>query len=268
MIHIATVHWQDDKWIDIQLDHFQKYITEDYRIYAFLNVPNVKDDNRFYYISKENIRQHDIKLNILADIIRFSSSNHEDLIFFIDGDAFPINDIVKFVRSKIEKHKLIAIQRLENNGDLQPHPSFCATTIKFWSEINGDWHKGDGWKNYQGREIKDVGGALLRILNESKVNWYKMHRSRSLNENPVCYGIYEDVIYHHGSGFRNNINRALLYNNGLIKPYKRLLLKLLKRIPNDLVRRIKFKIKNRLLKESNLESDEIFTYIKKQKPFL
>lgn len=274
MIHIATVHWQDDKWINIQLEHFQKYITEDFRVYAFLNGIDKKYDDNFYYVSRENIRPHYIKLNILADIIGFSSTNSEDLIFFIDGDAFPIDDIVGFIRSRIEKHKLVAIQRLENGGDLQPHPSFCATSIDFWNEINGNWHKKDGWENPQGRKIRDVGGTLLRLLNENQVDWYKMHRSRGLSDNPVSYGIYEDVIYHHGAGFRDNMNRATLNNNGLNYLHNRLITKFLNKLPDDLIHRIKQKlnptqrIKNRLIKESNRESNEIFADIKNQNPFI
>ena len=171
MIHIATVHWQNDRWINIQLEHIKHFIKEEYRVYAFLNGISKNFSDSFYYISKENIIEHYIKLNILADIIRFSSTNDDDLLLFLDGDAFPVSDIIGFIRTRLENHKLVAIQRFENCGDIQPHPAFCATSIKFWNEIEGNWGKEVGWKDNQGSEIKDVGGTLLGKLNEKGVNF-------------------------------------------------------------------------------------------------
>jgi len=48
MIYIATVHWQSDRWIDIQLQFLQWNIKEEFRVFAFLN--NVPEDHisKFY----------------------------------------------------------------------------------------------------------------------------------------------------------------------------------------------------------------------------
>ena len=61
---------------------------------------------------------------------------------------------------------LLAVKRLENNGDIQPHSLFCATTVGFWRQINGDWNYGYEWLNNQNRHVTDVGGNLLKILND------------------------------------------------------------------------------------------------------
>jgi hypothetical protein len=203
MIHIATVHWKDDRWVDVQIKYLQKNLESPFRIYAFLN--NLPEDHsgKYFYSSIEPIKQHAVKLNVLADIIAFASDNDNDIIMFLDGDAFPIKALDSFLTANIEKHKLIAVQRLENNRDIQPHPSFCATTMKFWKELKGDWKKGFEWETPQGEKTTDVGGYLLKELQKRHIDWHPLLRTNRHNEyHPLFFGIYDDIIYHHGAGFR------------------------------------------------------------------
>ncbi len=208
MIHIATVHWQDDRWIDIQLKYLNANVTHPFKIYAFLNGLERDHRSKFFYSSSEPIRSHAIKLNLLADMAAFNAEHGDDLLIFIDGDAFPVGDVLQFARSKLNEYPLVAILRRENDGDIQPHPSFCVTTIKFWKEIDGDWKDGFGWKNTRGENVTDVGGNLLKILNEKKIDWYPMLRSNRRDLHPLWFGLYEDLIYHHGAGFRQPVSRA------------------------------------------------------------
>lgn len=231
MIHIATIHWQTDKWIDIQKRYLDKFIKKEYRLYAFLNGIDQRRDSKFYFVSREPICEHYIKLNILANIIRFAAKNTDDLIFFLDGDAFPVGDIVKLVREKIQKHKLIAIQRIENNGDKQPHPAFCATTVGFWQEIEGDWSPGYTWENSIGQQITDVGGELLKKMEQFNVSWFPMHRTGQLHNDPLWFGIYENVLYHHNCGFRKGLGRIILKNEGIEKANNSLLARILNKLP-------------------------------------
>ncbi len=62
MLHILTVHWNDDKWIDIQLDYLRKHIRQPYKVYAFLNNISVEHRKKFFYSSIEPIKEHAIKL--------------------------------------------------------------------------------------------------------------------------------------------------------------------------------------------------------------
>jgi hypothetical protein len=208
MINIATVHWQDDSWIDVQLDHLKRNMTEPFRVYAWLN--DVPGDHRhkFHYVNTEPVPQHAVKLNILADLIYFDSNRDDDLIIFLDGDAFPIGDFVGFVRQKLKQYPLVAVQRSENNGDLQPHPCCCVTTVAFWRKIGGDWKQGYTWVDPQGKSMTDVGGNLLGILHREKVDWYPMHRSNRVNLHPLWFGIYDGLIYHHGAAFRGPFSRT------------------------------------------------------------
>lgn len=205
MIYIATVHWKTDKWIDIQLSYLKRFIKPDFRVFAFLNSLPLDHSHKFYYSSTEDITSHAIKLNLLADLIIQNSTSDDDWIIFLDGDAFPIGDIIEFGETYLEHHPLLAVRRDEHLGEKQPHPCFCLTTVKFWKEIMGDWNSGYEWKRNDGNYITDVGGNLLKILEEKKINWFPLLRTNKINLNPLLFGVYDDLIYHHGAGFRTPI---------------------------------------------------------------
>ncbi len=206
MIHVLTIHWHSEDWIDIQLKYLKKHINEPYRVYAFLNdVPQTeKHQEKFFYSSTENIKSHPIKLNLLADLATFAAESDDDYLVFLDGDAFPIESISAFKNKVFPKHPLAAIQRLENNGDTQPHPCFCMTTVGYWNKIQGDWKAGDvKWLDKFGNKVWDVGGQMLKIMQDHQVDWYKLNRSNQHSLHPLLFGVYDDLIYHHGAAFRN-----------------------------------------------------------------
>lgn len=262
MIHIAIVHWNTGKWIDIQLTYLRKHIRSPYRVYAWLNdVPSAPLD-AFYYTCSEPVVSHAVKLNILADIIYFSSNREDDILIFLDGDAFPIGDIEPLIEKKLSDYRLIAVQRLENSGDIQPHPCFCATTVGFWKSIRGDWKGGYKWRNNEGRWITDVGGNLLKQLRHSGVEFYPLLRSNKRNLHPLLFGIYEDVIYHHGAGFRDPLTRI---DQAQFKG--RFINNLASRIPSrygDRLRRILF---SGLIAERNLLVERVFKKIQEDPNF-
>jgi hypothetical protein len=202
MIHVLTVHWKDDRWVDIQLAYLRRNVPAPFQVYAFLN--HLARDHRakYFYSSQENIASHAVKLNLMADMVALHSANHDDWLLFLDGDAFPVADIVAYGEEKLKKHPLAAIQRVENHGDIQPHPSFCLTTIRFWKEIGGDWKEGFCWTDQSGESVTDVGGNLLEILNNRGVDWFPMRRSNKTDLHPLWFGLYDGVVYHHGAGFR------------------------------------------------------------------
>ena len=207
MIHIATIHWNSARWIAPQQAYLRKHLKSEFRIYAWLNnIPDAPRDG-FYYTCTEPITLHAVKLNLLADIILATSPPDDDLLIFLDGDAFPIGDIESFIRPKLNGSKLAAVQRLENNGDSQPHPCFCAATVGFWRQIKGDWKEGYSWKNKDGEAVNDVGGNLLGQLIEHNIKWTPLLRSNRVNLHPLFFGLYENLIYHHGAGFRKVLCR-------------------------------------------------------------
>lgn len=201
MIYIATVHWETDKWIDIQLKYFEKNIAQPYRVYAFLSGEACKHKGKYHFTCCEPIVEHAIKLNLLARFISLQASN-DDVIIFIDGDAFPVKPLDNFITKTLQHYPLAAIRRTENIGDIQPHPSFCFTTVGFWKSIEGDWSEGYQWETTAGIRRTDVGGNLLKTLIDKKIDWLPLERTSQLTHHGLMFGIYADLVYHHGAGFR------------------------------------------------------------------
>lgn len=231
MIHVLTVHWRDDAWVDIQLKYFEKHLRAPYKTYAFLSYLPQIHKSKYFYASYEKIKSHGSKLNILADMAALHSTDENDWLMFIDGDAFPIGDIVEYGKEKLRHFPLIAIRRDENFGDRQPHPSFCLTTIKFWKEIEGDWRVGATWINDLGEEKRDVGGNVLASLNERGYNWHPMLRSNTMNLHALWFGIYDNIIYHHGAGFRPQISYYDRKTRGISKTFNDLHMRYLSKLP-------------------------------------
>jgi hypothetical protein len=216
-IHVATVHWETDQWIDVQLRKLAEHLARDHLVYAFLNEVPGDWRHRFFYASTEDIEEHPMKLNLLGDIISLRA-RADDLLLFIDGDAFPVAPIDELA-ALLPSNPLIAVQRLENDGDRQPHPCFCLTTAGFWREIEGDWHRGHKWSNAYGNRITDVGGNLLEIMERERIPWLPLRRMNQINPHPVLFGVYgiseTPFVYHHGAGFRDPITRFDLNAAGL-----------------------------------------------------
>lgn len=206
MINIATVHHKTDKWIDIQLRYIRRHIKRPYRIYACVSCAKKDFSDMFFFVSSKK-GTHTEKLNYLAHEIALRSRD-DDMLIFMDGDTFPISDdLISFVREKIKRRSLVAVKRIENNGDMQPHPSFCATTVGFWRGICGNWNKGYCWRDIRGRKITDTGADLLKKLNDNHIDWYPLIRTNRNNLHPLWFGIYGGMVYHHGAGFRNPFSR-------------------------------------------------------------
>ncbi len=258
MIHIVTIHWKDDRWVDVQLNYLKKNITKPFKVYAFLNSLSGNHQSKFFYSSTEDIKSHPIKLNLLADMAILNSTEDKDWLMFLDGDAFPIGDIVTFGNDKLGKYPLIAIQRKENLGDIQPHPSFCLTTIKFWRDIEGDWKAGCNWQNLFGYPVSDVGGNLLSILNDRGIDWYPMIRSNRNNLHPLLFGIYENLIYHQGAGFRRPLSRIDEYNLNIF-------FRLLRKLPDVIRKRIP--IGDIVCRENKILSEKVYKFILKDPDF-
>jgi hypothetical protein len=201
VLHVATVHWKDDRWIDIQLAYLERYAAQPYRTYAFLNKLPEDHSRKFFYSSDEQIKDHATKLNLLGDLMAAHAGDDSDPVLFVDGDAFPIAPLAPAVESLGPDQPLIAVRRAEM-GDPQPHPCFCLTTIGFWREIDGDWHSGHKWKNDAGNRVSDVGGNLLGKLEKTGVPWRALERTNKTDLHPLFFGVYGDLAYHHGGGFR------------------------------------------------------------------
>ena len=209
MIHVATVHWRDDRWVDIQLRYLEHYLPGSYRVYAFLNELPADHSRKFFYSSTEPLKDHAQKLNRLGEVINDAAADDSDPLIFIDGDAFPVAPLDDLLRCLGPETPLMAVRRTEL-GDPQPHPCFCVTTVGFWRRIGGDWQSGHRWQNAAGQKVSDVGGNLLSLLDGAGVTWHALERSNTSDLHPLYFGVYGGVVYHHGGGFRRALGGRLL----------------------------------------------------------
>ena len=77
------------------------------------------------------------------------------------------------------------------------------TTVGFWNDIEGDWSRGgEAWVNDIGVTRRDAGSRVLGYLNEHATPWKPLLRTNHRDLHPVLFAIYGDLVYHHGSAFR------------------------------------------------------------------
>jgi hypothetical protein len=201
MLHIATVHYGSPQWVEIQTRYLREHVSVPYRTWTSLELIDPSYAVHFDRVIEHRGRHSD-KLNHLAIEIAHQA-DEDDLIMFLDGDAFPIADPMPLISDGLSRAPLLAVRRAENVSDRQPHPCFCVTTVGTWRALPGDWSAGYSWIDVNGRTVSDVGGNLLRMLELTKTPWVEVLRSNRRNLDPLFFGIYGDVIYHHGAGFRS-----------------------------------------------------------------
>jgi hypothetical protein len=207
MINVMTVHWKSAKWIEPQLRYLEQNVDAPFRVFAVLNgIDDRSMWDRFHY-AVDIEGSHAEKLNALAGIV-IGQSDPDDILMFLDGDAFPVRPLDAWMETTLASWPLAAVRRDENAGDRQPHPCFCITTCGFWQEIGGDWRKGGTWTNSLGDTTTDVGGNLLHLLADRKIDWLPLLRTNTRNEHPAWFGVYDHRVYHHGAGFRARVSRA------------------------------------------------------------
>jgi len=210
MIYVATVHVATGRWIDIQLDYLNRNLSEPFKVYANLQDVPAGFAEKFDRVIPL-LGEHAGKLNLLAGEIA-ADARPEDLIVFLDGDAFPVADPMPVVRKGLEETALVAVRRDENATDRQPHPSFCVVRVQDWERLHGDWSPGYPWERPDGTPATDVGGNLLRALERAGERWTPLLRTNRIDLHPLWFGVYGDVVYHHGAGFRWAVGRVDLVN--------------------------------------------------------
>lgn len=200
MLHIVTVHYASPRWIDIQGRYLREHISVPYQTWTSLELIDPSYGEHFDHVYEQRGR-HPGKLNHLALEISHQAQE-DDLLMFLDGDAFPIADPMPLIEKGLGEAPLIAVRRAENVDQPQPHPCFCVTTVGTWRKLPGDWSGGPTWPGAMGKRVTDVGGSLLRQLELTETPWVQVLRSNRRNIDPLYFGVYGDTIYHHGAGFR------------------------------------------------------------------
>tara|TARA_B100000900_G_C20502488_1_gene684375 strand:- start:217 stop:1002 length:786 start_codon:yes stop_codon:yes gene_type:complete len=212
MIHIVTINWTTDKWIDIQLNSFKKWIKESYKVYTRLgNMDEVtyrKHKDKYSCCIPGNVGESSHVTDGYKAVLPVVKENlsKDDLIMFIDSDAFLIGDISK-LSDKINTFPFMAVvdgNHETNPNLLTPHPMFYLFKAEYFLESNLD--------SYAKKKIGDPAGnwwgSILLWLKENNLNYHPLHRTNKVNLHPLYFAIYEDIIYHHWAGSRKMITAA------------------------------------------------------------
>ena len=200
MLYVVTVHYSSPRWIEIQTRHLREHISVPFRTWTSLERIDPSFGVHFDRVFEQRGR-HPGKLNHLALEISHEAAD-DDLLMFLDGDAFPIADPMPLIEDGLSRAPLVAVRRAENVDQPQPHPCFCVTTVGTWRTLPGDWSGGPVWPGAKGGKVTDVGGSLLRALELTGTPWVQVLRSNRKNIDPLYFAVYGDVVYHHGAGFR------------------------------------------------------------------
>jgi len=197
-----SVHFRQEKWVPIQRQYLDMHVDlPEHRIFAVNGLPTSLFLPTEITVNHEG--NHAQGLNRLADLA-MKQAKDSDWLLFLDSDAFPIAPLS---RALPEDKDLVAVQRLENLGDLQPHPSFCAARVGLWRKLLPDWSRGHTWTNALGMDVTDVGAGVLHALDESGTPWEPLIRKNRVNYHPLWFGVYgfqrePALVYHHGAGSR------------------------------------------------------------------
>ena len=117
------------------------------------------------------------------------------------------------------------------------------------------------------------GGTILETLNQKSIIWGKILRSNKLDIHPLFFGIYGDVIYHHGAGFREPISRIEMAGSEMIRKQRKLLSQIAEHLPNrfflDWKRRLSpyRREEYRIIRKNQELQDDVFSKLKRDKEF-
>lgn len=198
MIRIATVHHHSTEWIELQRTYLDRFVREPFTLYGSLEGVDPEAHGQGFDVLVPALGDHAGKLNLMGRVM-VEDGAPDDLLVFLDGDAFPVGDAIGVSRGLLaDGNDLVAVQRLENHGDAQPHPCFCVVPARTWSDLPGDWSGGYPFRPKR----TDVGANLLWLLEQRGLRWAPLLRSNTVNPHPLLFAVYGDVLYHHGAGFR------------------------------------------------------------------
>ncbi len=207
MIHLATIHYGDDSWIDPQLTYLARNTAEDYRVWACLDYIDPAQFENFHFAAARG-EPIEAELRFLVEQIS-AVAEPDDMLVFLHGDTLPIREWSRPVRELLGAKPLVGIRREENLGEPHPHWCFTATTVGFWNRLGSDWSRGPDWIGSNGVAVSDYGASLWQDIETAGVEWEPLLRSNRRDLHPLWFGIYGGLIYHHGAAFRKPVEGAI-----------------------------------------------------------
>jgi hypothetical protein len=228
MIYFITIHHESDAFINLQAEYIRKNTSEPYIVYcgvsglgdSMMADPANITSHKFIDLTEID-NQHWSRLNYLFEVLKndpeFQIEDNAKLIF-LDGDAFPISSTwVSQIDNYLTTHAVAAVHRTENPEPLlpeeykpYPHPCFFATTVDFWKDNKLEW----GLDSL--RHIDTAGPTLKIWLEENGYITKQLLRTNCFDLHPLYYGVYGDIIYHHGCGNREVYDSIDIWNRPIL----------------------------------------------------
>ncbi len=218
MIHIYTLHFKDDYWVDLQIESFKKHIKVPYKSYAiFSHMPQKMYDRRKgcydYFEVREKGRHihkggnyHPTDGNRHIFPVIKENMKEGDIVIRIDSDAFFVSDITEDFIDKVKDKNFVAMYEPQHEWDLTykaPHPAFYAFRSEYLNK---------GLDDAMGEMVEDGHsnwwGLLMDWFEVNKIEWYPLERSNKVELHTIYFGIYGDLVYHHFAGSRDKITRV------------------------------------------------------------
>jgi hypothetical protein len=198
--------------------YLQKYTKpEDYTVVlgTYMWDENIKREfpSNYKIINMNNVpNEHYLQMMYLYDKVTKDIAQPNDIVAFLDGDAFPIcAGWVDKLKKYMSEYNMACIYRYEDRGyqDVDgywpaPHLSFSAFNKRIKDIYDLRWElTGDHFAHTIVDKIRNNG---LKVKELKRTNVYNAHN--------VMFGVYDDMIYHNGSGTRGLLGRPIAAYHG------------------------------------------------------
>lgn len=205
ILHIASAHSGTPRWLSLQRRQIEEHIRVPYLRWGSVALIDPSHAAGFDRAIEQKGPEAG-KLNHLAvEICREAAE--DDLLMFLAPDAFPIADPMPVIERALAEAPLLAVRRSENDGDPQPHPCFCVTTVGAWRRLAGDWSDGYPFTAPGLGRVTDLGANLLRRLELTSTPWVPLERSNGTPFDPLRFAVYGEVVYFHDAGEIGRVHR-------------------------------------------------------------
>ena len=257
-VRVVSVHVGNSDWVSKQGEMVARYIDLPYSLYTstddFLQNETVHKwivatgNAPAYMVTRGDLRgnettlvercilnadpscDHGVQLHHLAKRACDAEAPEDDLLVFLDSDAWPLSSLSENVVPLLDAENgidLVAVRRSVEGMALWPHPSFAVTTCGAWNRNNHSFSQPpddedpdqvverlefDIFNASRGLLCHDhfkldTGAPLWRHFNDTSNNWVALDRMNKLDIDPLFYGVYGingvPMAYHQGAGSRH-----------------------------------------------------------------
>lgn len=223
MIHIVTQHFGTDAWFQIQKEYIEKYTPDKNSYKVYLLVYKTEVPASFILPSNYEIidlNKVDSVFNEHYSIVESCFDNFisqkvadDDIVVYLDSDAFPIDLWTIKVSKYLEDNHICAIYRYEDRGTEQPDKYYPYPHLCFFSFLK-KYRQKYGFRHEIPRGFPCPGFTICDVIRENSLKVKELIRTNKFNNHPTMFGIYDDMIYHQSSGSRSLIGRPYVTGNG------------------------------------------------------